>query len=124
MFLLVLQRMLLEFVLDIVYFPIWWYIGGAEHALKFCIGLLRDANGMLAPGLWLKNIFVPMFGQYDWQGRIVSFFMRLANVIFRSIGLVIWFVIVMILFFMWVLFPMFVLYMLLTSFLSFENILS
>lgn len=113
--------MLLELILDILYFPIWWYTSGAERALIFCIGLLKDANGMLAPGLWLKNIFVPMFGQWDWQGRIVSFFMRLANVIGRSIGLFIWLIVVVILFLIWVLFPMFILYMLFTSFLSLDS---
>jgi hypothetical protein len=24
-----------------------------------------------------------MFGQYDWQGRVMSFFIRLANIIVR-----------------------------------------
>jgi len=28
--------------------------------------------------VWLKNLFAPMFGQTDWQGRLISFFMRLA----------------------------------------------
>src|SRR3989339_665937 len=119
MWILVAQRILLECVVDIIYFPIWWFTAGARHALLFCVGLVQEANAMMAPGLWLKNIFVPMFGQWDWQGRIMSFFMRLANVIIRSICLTIWVGVVIVLFLLWILFPTFVLYMLLTSFLSF-----
>ena len=33
---------------------------------------------------WAKNIFVPMFGRYDWQSRIISVFMRFVNVVGRG----------------------------------------
>jgi len=118
MFLILLQRMLLELLWDIVYFPIWWYSDGARRALLFCVALVRDVNAMLAPGLWLKNIFVPMFGQSDFQGRLVSFMMRFFNFIFRSIGLFIWLFLVVVLFFIWILLPMFVIFMFVDSFIS------
>jgi len=113
---LVLQKMLIEFVLDILYFPLWWYGEGAKKVFMGCINLIREGNMMMSPGLWLKNIFVPMFGQTDLQGRLVSFLMRFFNVVFRSIGLVIWIVFSLLLFLLWVVFPMFVLFMLVTSF--------
>src|SRR3989339_998407 len=107
MWILVAQRILLEFVVDIIYFPIWWFTAGARHALLFCVGLVQEANAMLAPGLWLKNIMVPMFGQWDWQGRIMSFFMRLVNVIIRTILLFLWIILVFILFILWLAVPAF-----------------
>ncbi|OGH85099.1 MAG: hypothetical protein A2493_00910 [Candidatus Magasanikbacteria bacterium RIFOXYC12_FULL_33_11] len=118
MFLILLQRMLLELLWDIVYFPIWWYSDGARRALLFCVDLVIDVNAMLAPGLWLKNIFVPMFGQSDFQGRLVSFMMRFFNFVFRSIGLFIWLILVVVLFFIWILLPMFVIFMFVDSFIS------
>ena len=39
--------------------------------------------------LWLKNLFVPMFGQHDWQGRLVSFLIRLVQLIARGIAFVV-----------------------------------
>jgi hypothetical protein len=111
--LMVLGRILTEFVLDFFYFPIWWYTAGAKRALLKCVGFLREANSYLAPGLWFKNIFVPMYGQYDWRGRLVSFFMRLVNTIGRTIGLLLWLVIVIILFFIWMIFPVLVVWRLL-----------
>lgn len=118
MFVLLLQRMLIELVLDIFYFPIWWYSEGARKALFFCVSIIKSVNGMLSPGLWLKNIFVPMFGQSDFQGRLVSIFIRFLNVIFRTIGLLIWVMLVVVIFFVWILFPMFILYFLVDSIIS------
>ena len=118
MFLILLQRMLLELLWDIIYFPIWWYTDGARKVLVSCVNMIKDVNAMLAPGLWLKNMFVPMFGQYDLQGRLVSILMRFFNVIFRTIGLLIWVILVVALFFVWILLPMAVLYFLTDSIIS------
>ena len=107
MWILVFQRLLIDFFIDIFYFPVWWYSAGAKRALIGCWHLIREANISMAPGLWLKNIFVPMFGQRDWQGRIMSFFMRLVNVIGRGIALFIWSASVFALFFIWLGFPIF-----------------
>ena len=49
---------------------------------------------MLALGVWIKNIFVPMFGQRDWQSRLISVFMRIVNIVGRSIALFFWTLIV------------------------------
>jgi len=115
MWILVFQRILLDFLLDILYFPLWWYTGGAKYALIFCYNLWQDANQYLAPWLWLKNIFVPMFGQRDWQGRLVSIFIRLMNVLARGFMMLIWTVVVLALWLLWLILPIFVWYMFFNS---------
>jgi len=110
MFILVLQRLLLESLLDILYFPIWWYTGGFKHAALRCLEFLKAGNTRLAPGLWIKYIFVPMFGQYDWQGRIISFFMRLVNVIGRGIALAFWLFVCLFLLAFWLVFPVIIVF--------------
>lgn len=115
MWIIVLQRITLEFVLDIIYFPLWWYTAGAKRVFLGCIHLFQSSNSYLAPGLWLKNIFVPMYAQYDIQGRLVSFLVRLGNVIVRSIGLLFTLASIVILFFLWILFPVTVIYMFVNS---------
>jgi len=105
MWILVLQRLTIEALLDILYFPIWWYTGGLWHALLFCVDVLKEGNRNFAPGLWLQNIFVPMYGQYDWQGRIISFFMRAAQILARTVGLIIWLFVCIIFFLVWLVLP-------------------
>ncbi|HSR88895.1 MAG TPA: hypothetical protein VLK22_00655 [Candidatus Udaeobacter sp.] len=105
---LVLQRLLIETVLDVIYFPIWWYTKGAAHALRWCFNLLKTGNENLAPGLWLANLFVPMFGQFDIQGRIVSFFMRLVQILARTVALAVWLTLCLVLFLVWLALPVLV----------------
>jgi hypothetical protein len=105
---IILQRLLVEFILDIIYFPIWWYTKGAAHAWRWCFGLLRNGNSNLAPGLWLANLFVPMYGQFDLQGRIVSFIMRLVQIFARTVALVVWLSLCLVLFFCWLALPILV----------------
>ena len=119
MYLLVLQRLFLELILDIIYFPIWWYTSGLKHAWVFCWHLLEDGNAVLAPGLWLKNIFVPMFGQSDFQGRLVSFFMRLINVLARGFVLLLYLVLLLFLFLLWIIIPIIVVYLFFRSFINY-----
>jgi len=101
MFILILQRVALDFLLSIIYFPLWWYSGGIKKAGRYAINLFLNGNANLAPGLWLKNIFVPMFGQTDWQGRLVSILMRFVNIIFRFIGLILWAGVTVVVFLLW-----------------------
>lgn len=115
MWVLLLQRLTLSAALDVLYFPLWWYTAGARRALLWCGARISDANDQLSPGLWLKNIFVPMFGQSDLQGRLMSFFMRLMNVILRSIALVFWSFGVMIFFVIWIVMPIGIGYMFFVS---------
>ncbi len=112
MWILVLQRMVLEFFLDLLYFPLWWYSGGAKRVLWFCFGLIQDGNAQFVPWLWLKNIFVPMYGQRDIGGFLISIFVRFWNVIFRSILLLIWLAVVLFLFLIYLALPVLVVYML------------
>ncbi len=99
------ERIFFDFFLHIVLFPVWWYTRGAQKVAVGCGHLIQHANMQFAPGLWFKNLFVPMFGQRDWQGRIVSFFMRLVNAIFRSLVVFLWSLIVFILLLVWLFLP-------------------
>lgn len=108
MWLLIFQRILFDAIADLFYFPLWWYTGGVLHSLKWCSKFFLEGNHSLAPGLWLKNLFVPMYGQYDWQGRIISVVMRFVQFCVRSIALVFWFLVCAILLVIWFLLPVMV----------------
>lgn len=110
MFLLVLPKLILDTFLDLLYFPLWWYTGGALASLKWCWRLVVSGNNHFAPGLWLSNIFVPMYGQHDIEGKIISFFMRLVQVLVRSLALFVWVLVCLILFLIWLSLPILVFY--------------
>jgi hypothetical protein len=110
MSLLVLQKILLEALLDLLSLPFWWYSVGVKHSALWCAGILRSGNEFLGPGLWLKNIFVPMYGQYDFQGRIISFIIRFFQVIVRGFALIVWLIVCLGLFAVWLALPVALVY--------------
>ena len=74
---------------QIIFWPLWWYSAGFWVVLKSTgIKIVRSWKG-LALDIWIKNIFRPMYGQYDAASRIISFFMRLVQIVFRFIIMIV-----------------------------------
>lgn len=99
-------RILIQAVGEVLYFPIWWYSAGlftcARRLLKFWL----DQEKLLGVGVWIKNIFVPMYGQSDFAGRVISFLMRCFQIIVRSIVLFFFLILVLIVFLIWIFLPL------------------
>ncbi len=99
-----------DLILDILYWPVWWYSDGLKKAWQSMKNTISLGNKELGLSIWVKNILKPMFGQYDWQGRIISFFMRLFQIIVRSFLLMFWIVFAFIVFLVWLILPLFLLF--------------
>lgn len=72
---------------SIFWFPMWWYTKGLVKLVGWCVKALEYRKKQYAFGVWIRNFFVPMYGQWDWTGRIISMFMRTVVIIGRGIGL-------------------------------------
>lgn len=99
-------KIILQILGEILYFPIWWYSVGFA---RFCKGaarfwLNREIN--LGFSVWAKNLFVPMYGQRDFTGRLISFLIRLVQIIFRGLLLLFWLVVVLAALIVWLIFPL------------------
>ncbi len=75
---------------DVAFFPVWWYTTGLFRTINLCHNALAGYSRSLGVKIWLQNLFVPMFGQNDWQSRIISFFMRLIQIIGRIFLVIVW----------------------------------
>jgi hypothetical protein len=69
---------------DIVRFPAWWYGQGLMNAAQYALGFVQGYARKFGFMVWVKNVFTPMFGRYDWQSRLISVFMRVMNILFRG----------------------------------------
>ncbi|MFC1638941.1 hypothetical protein ACFL26_01575 [Patescibacteria group bacterium] len=107
---LTLKFALVEVVGSFVYFPVWWYTGGTLRTLKFCGGFWVGLSRMLGYTIWIKNLFTPMFGQYDIVSRLISFFLRLVTIIAYTVVLLLAAVLMLALLVVWLVLPAFVLY--------------
>lgn len=105
---LAIKYLAVDIVGSFLYFPVWWYTAGALRTGRFCVGTVRGQGRSFAIGVWLKNLFTPMYGLRDWQGRIISFFMRLMIVTWYSIVLAALSVLMLAVFLAWLAFPILV----------------
>lgn len=79
---------MVDFFGGIIGFPLWWYGQGFARWTKGLWRLFSSYRATLGVSVWVKNLFVPMYGRRDIGGRIVSFFMRSAMIVIRSFVLV------------------------------------
>jgi hypothetical protein len=94
----------------ILYFPFWWYSKGFLKVLKGSGSFIIDFEQTLGLGIWVKNLFVPMFGQTDFAGRMISVFLRLFQIIWKCLVLVVIIILTLIFVIVWLALPIFIIY--------------
>lgn len=104
-FLSYIGKIILQIVGEILYFPIWWYSVGFFRLLKNVWRIFRNEEAALGFSVWLKNLFVPMYGQSDFAGRAISFFIRLVQIIFRGFILSVWLALLLLAVIFWLVLP-------------------
>ena len=85
----VAQLLVVDLAGSIAWFPVWWYTKGLAKVVQAALGALRYRMQAYSFRVWIRNFFVPMYGQYDWTGRLVSIFMRTVVLIGRVIAIVV-----------------------------------
>lgn len=82
----VTSRLVQEELVSFFLYPIWWYTTGLSNLTTWIVEGLRYRWQKYALGLWLRHLTLPMYGEYSFIGRAVSFFMRVVVVIGRGIA--------------------------------------
>lgn len=65
-----------DIVLDVLLFPFWWYSTGAVQVFRWFVGRIRRASRAGGLRIWFRNYFKPMYSDYSFEGRLISFGMR------------------------------------------------
>jgi hypothetical protein len=104
-FLIYLPKILLQILRDFLYFPLWWYSVGLWRTLLKVGTFLHEQQTILGLAVWIKNIFTPMYGQRDFTGKAISFFIRLIQIIFRGILMLFWLLLSLIFIIFWLALP-------------------
>lgn len=74
-----------DVLLDALSTSVWWYTEGLSNVLRFFARNAQYGANVIGIGIWMKNLFKPMYGERSWQGRIVSFFMRFIVLVWDTI---------------------------------------
>ncbi len=84
----VMRLLLIDIVGSVAWFPLWWYTLGLSHVAGHFLQSLRYRAQSYSLRIWMRNFFVPMYGQHDITGRLVSVFMRFVVLVGRVFALV------------------------------------
>lgn len=103
-------KIVVEIITDILMFPVWWYTRGFFYCLKNVWRFLGRRQESISLFVWIKNIFKPMYGQTDWQGILISIFIRVVQIIVRSMAMIFWLFFSVFILLMWLVIPVFVIY--------------
>lgn len=77
------------FFLRVVSLPVWWYGKGLRLVAQWFFEIVKDVSKTFALCVWVKNLFVPMYGDTSFVGRAISFGIRLVMIFARGIGVAI-----------------------------------
>ena len=110
-FIATLKFVFIDIIGDFVYWPIWWYTTGLKNMLVFCGDQIKKIWGFLALGIWLKNMFTPMYADRSILGRLISFGVRIIILIWRLVWFFIWLALIISLLIAWLLGPVAVVWM-------------
>lgn len=104
----VFKIIFIDIVWEIFYFPFWWYSVGFYRIVVFFIKKIKKEWYNLGIGIHFKFLFKPMYAQRDFSGRVISFFARIIQLIFKLIVFLIIFFIFLIFIVLWIILPAFI----------------
>jgi hypothetical protein len=104
----IFKLVFVDLVLEIIYFPLWWYSSGLYKTGAFCLQKIGKQWNNMGLGINFKFLFKPMYAQRDFAGRAISFFARLVQLIFKLISFLIFVLIFVLIFILWIALPLFV----------------
>ncbi len=110
-FLKAIKVIFLEIIWEIIFFPIWWYNQGLKRVILYVWNSLKNSSRILALPIMFKNLFKPMFGQYDREGRLISFLMRIILTISRVLVFLVLLFLNIIILLIWILLPVVVIWL-------------
>lgn len=106
MALALLKFIFIDIILDALYAPIWWYTTGLAGTLQKLFRAAQEGASIIGIGIWIKSLFKPMYGEFSWQGRIISFFMRVVVLLFMTVQMIVWLGILLVLIVLWLVLPL------------------
>jgi len=87
-------------------FPRWWYTRGLLLTTNRLQQLWKYSLHATSISVWMRNFFVPMYGDTSLAGRFISFFLRFVMVLGKSVFLLGGLVGLVVIFLGYLLFPL------------------
>jgi hypothetical protein len=91
------KNIFISLISELAYFPFWWYGKGFKKAIRFFKKEIKAGWRALALRILIRNLFKPMWADYTKSGRVISIFIRLIHLCYRSFLMFCWTILILIL---------------------------
>ncbi len=104
---LVFRTLLSEGIREGIFWPVWWYSRGLGETSTWLLRSVKGSVKFFGVDVWVKNWFVPMYGDASIAGSLISFGVRSVVILVRGLGVILWFALSILLLLVYVLvFPL------------------
>lgn len=97
-----------RFFYRIVEFLRHWYVKSPRYYLNFSLNQFEKLDRFFALKITLKNLFQPLYKDYSLVGYLLGFIFRASRIFASSIVYLLIFLVLLLLYLAWLLFPVFV----------------
>jgi hypothetical protein len=104
-FLILGTETIVDMLWEIIYFPFWWYTRGLVLIAAFCGRFLSHQEKSLAIALRLKNLGRPLYEGQGFFWILASFWVRIFQIIWRSLIMLFWIIGILIFLYFWIMLP-------------------
>ncbi|MFA4846247.1 MAG: hypothetical protein WC654_06865, partial [Patescibacteria group bacterium] len=73
---LVFRTLLSEGLREGLFWPVWWYSRGLAETSTWLLRSVQGSVKFFGVDVWVKNLFVPMYGDASIAGSLISFGVR------------------------------------------------
>lgn len=87
-------------------FWVWWYVVIAYDLARSLFGKWSFMLNQLNLPVMVTNMFVPLYQDYSWGGKFISFLIRFVWVFFGSIIMIIFTVLLVLIYVIYLLLPL------------------
>lgn len=99
-----------DLILNVLYFPVWWYTTGALRVLRLIGRELQSFTESFRLRTLFQFLWQPMFGLTDPWSRVISVGVRLGHFFVLSLFTLVYTIMLFALFLVWLLLPAFIVY--------------
>ena len=112
----ILKLVFVDLILEVVYFPLWWYSSGLYKTGVFCLQQIKKQWKNMSLEIHFKFLLKPMYAQRDFAGRAISFFARLVQLIFKLVVFFVFVLIFLVIFLLWIILPIIVIWQIIINY--------
>ena len=118
----IFKLIFVDLILEIIYFPFWWYSSGLYKTGVFCLQKIKEQWNNMGLSIHFRFLFKPMYAQRDFAGRAISFFIRTIQLIFKLFSFLVFILVFLVIILLWIVLPIIIIWQIKINYKFIKNV--